>query len=109
MPVVATLNIVGLAVAIAVAYMIFVQVHHELSFNKDVKDADRSALIIGKGDFFGGSQYNMHMSRAAVEFVKNIPMVERVGSINLLGKRRGACTEDNPDDALNVSFLINNG
>ena len=107
MPVVATLNIVGLAVAIAVAYMIFVQVHHELSFNKDVKDADRSALIIGKGDFFGGSQYNMHMSRAAVEFVKNIPMVERVGSINLLGKRRGACTEDNPDGfVLNMSNIL---
>ena len=43
-PVVATLNIVGLAVAIAVAYMIFVQVHHELSFNKGIKDAERTAI-----------------------------------------------------------------
>lgn len=108
MPVVATLNIVGLAVAIAVAYMIFVQVGHELSFNKGIKDADRTAIIISDGNFMGEKHIGTNMSRGAVEFVKNsVPMVEKVGSINILGNRRGGCTEDNPEGFLfNVSNIL---
>lgn len=46
-PLVASLNIIGLGVAIAVAYMIAVQVHYELSYNKGIKDAqyEQEALI----------------------------------------------------------------
>ena len=108
MPVVAGLNIVGLAVAIAVAYMIFVQVGHELSFNKGIKDADRTAIIISDGNFMGEKHIGTNMSRGAVEFVKNsVPMVEKVGSINILGNRRGGCTEDNPEGFLfNVSNIL---
>ena len=107
MPVVASLNIVGFAVAISIAYMIIVQVHHEISFNKGIKDADKTALIIGKGEFFGGKKYNTNMSRAAVEFVKNIPMVEKVGSINMLGRLRGSSTEENPDGfVMNMSNIL---
>ena len=108
MPVVAGLNIVGLAVAIAVAYMIFVQVGHEFSFNKGIKDADRTAIIISDGNFMGEKHIGTNMSRGAVEFVKNSgPMVEKVGSINILGNRRGGCTEDNPEGFLfNVSNIL---
>ncbi len=97
MPPVTILNIVGLAVAIAVAYIIFVQVHHELSFNKGIKDANKTALIVGEGSYIGERKYATTMARAEVEFIKNIHMVENIGSIGLLGKRRGSCTEDNPD------------
>ena len=108
MPVVTGLNIFGLAVAISVAYMIFVQVGHELSFNKGIKDADRTALIISDGDFMGERTINTNMSRGAVEFIRNsVPMVEKVGSINILGDRRGGCTEDNPEGFLfNVSNIL---
>lgn len=78
MPVVAGLNIVGLAVAIAVAYMIFVQVNHELGFNKGIKDADRTALIISDGNFMGTRHIGTNMSRGAAEFIKSsVPMVEK--------------------------------
>lgn len=108
MPVVTGLNIFGLAVAISVAYMIFVQVNHELSFNKGIKDADRTALIISDGDFMGERNISTNMSRGAVEFIRNsVPMVEKVGSINILGNRRGGCTEDNPEGFLfNVSNIL---
>ena len=108
MPVVTGLNIFGLAVAISVAYMIFVQVNHELSFNKGIKDAARTALIIRDGDFMGERTINTNMSRGAVEFIRNsVPMVEKVGSINILGNRRGGCTEDNPEGFLfNVSNIL---
>ena len=108
MPVVTGLNIFGLAVAISVAYMIFVQVNHELSFNKGIKDAARTALIISDGDFMGERTINTNMSRGAVEFIRNsVPMVEKVGSINILGNRRGGCTEDNPEGFLfNVSNIL---
>ena len=108
MPVVTGLNIFGLAVAISVAYMIFVQVNHELSFNKGIKDADRTALIMSDGNFMGERKINTNMSRGAVEFIRNsVPMVEKVGSINILGDRRGGCTEDNPEGFLfNVSNIL---
>ena len=108
MPVVTGLNIFGLAVAISVAYMIFVQVNHELGFNKGIKDADRTALIISDGDFMGERTIHTNMSRGAVEFIRNsVPMVEKVGSINILGNRRGGCTEDNPEGFLfNVSNIL---
>ena len=107
MPVVAMLNIVGLAVAISVAYMIFVQVRYEVGFNKGIKDADKCALIVGDGNIINKRRLITNMARAAVELVKNIPMVEQVGSINLLGDRRGACTEDNPDGfVLTMSNLL---
>ena len=108
MPVVTGLNIFGLAVAISVAYMIFVQVNHELGFNKGIKDAARTALIISDGDFMGERTINTNMSRGAVEFIRNsVPMVEKVGSINILGNRRGGCTEDNPEGFLfNVSNIL---
>ncbi|MBR5477237.1 MAG: hypothetical protein IKV19_02195, partial [Bacteroidaceae bacterium] len=47
-PLVVALNIIGLGVAIAVAYMIAVQVQYELSYNKDIKDANRIAVVFNK-------------------------------------------------------------
>ena len=37
----AILNIVGLAAAFAALYIILVQVHHDLTYNKALKDSDR--------------------------------------------------------------------
>ncbi len=108
MPAVTGLNILGLAVAISVAYMIFVQVNHELDFNKEIKDADRTAIVISDGNFMGERHIYTNMSRGAAEFIKNsVPMVEKVGSINILGDRRGGCTEDNPEGFLfNISNIL---
>ena len=48
-PLVVVLNIAGLGVAIAVAYMIAVQVYYELSYNKGIKDAERIVRIEMRG------------------------------------------------------------
>lgn len=52
-PLVVALNIIGLGVAIAVAYMIAEQVQYELSYNKDIKDVGRIVRIEARG-------YNEH-------------------------------------------------
>ena len=46
---------------------------------------------------------NTNMSRGAVEFIRNsVPMVEKVGSINILGDRRGGCTVSIKDARYNI-------
>lgn len=40
-PLSGVLNILGMTVAFAALYIILVQVHHDLTYNKEVKDADR--------------------------------------------------------------------
>ena len=39
------LNILGLTAAFAALYIILVQVHHDLSFNKSLKDSDRIYVL----------------------------------------------------------------
>ena len=41
----AILNIVGLAAAFAALYIILVQVHHDLTYNKALKDSDRIYVL----------------------------------------------------------------
>ena len=42
------LNILGLTAAFAALYIILVQVHHDLSFNKSLKDSDRIYVLTKK-------------------------------------------------------------
>ena len=48
-PLVVALNITGLGFAIAVAYMIAVQVHYEVSYNRGICESSRSKTFIIKG------------------------------------------------------------
>jgi uncharacterized membrane protein YesL len=44
----AILNIVGLAAAFAALYIILVQVHHDLTYNKALKDSNRIYVLTKK-------------------------------------------------------------
>ncbi len=73
------LNIVGLGVAFVTAYLIFVQLHYDFSFNKSIKDADRVFLIEMKSSYDDGT-YNSFLSRPVGEaFCKDNPSVETYG------------------------------
>lgn len=83
-PLVVALNIIGLGVAIAVAYMIAVQVQYELSYNKEIKDVGRIVRIEARG-------YNEHEphkwqavhSKELLEAISGIPGVEELGVLNM--------------------------
>ena len=81
-PLVVALNITGLGFAIAVAYMIAVQVHYEVSYNRGIKDADRVAVIFSKDkgchlSFARDEWFNM-MERKYIEIQENNPAIEQL-------------------------------
>ena len=51
------LNILGLTAAFAALYIILVQVHHDFTFNKSVKDSDRIYCLTGYGGRGGNRRY----------------------------------------------------
>ena len=81
-PLVVALNIIGLGVAIAVAYMIAVQVQYELSYNKDIKDANRIAVVFNKDkgsnwSFARDEWFNM-LERKYIEIQESNPAIEQL-------------------------------
>lgn len=96
-PLVVALNICGLGVAMAVAYMILVMVHHELSYNCSIKNHENiSAVYIEKqrGDYLTGGRlpYGMY------EYLRaSMPMVRQAAIIDMTGvnaKSRIEATDD---------------
>lgn len=96
-PLVVALNICGLGVAMAVAYMILVMVHHELSYNCSIKNHENiSAVYIEeqRGDDLTGGRlpYGMY------EYLRaSMPMVRQAAIIDMSGvnaKSRIEGTED---------------
>ena len=96
-PLVVALNICGLGVAMAVAYMILVMVHHEMSYNCSIKNHENiSAVYIEKqrGDYLTGGRlpYGMY------EYLRaSMPMVRQAAIIDMSGvnaKSRIEGTED---------------
>lgn len=84
-PLVVALNICGLGVAMAVAYMILVMVHHELSYNCSIKNHENiSAVYIEEqwGDYLMGGRlpYGMY------EYLRaSMPMVRQAAIIDMSG------------------------
>ena len=78
------LNVAGLAIAIAVAYMIAVQVQYELSYNKDIKDANRIAVVFNKDkgsnwSFARDEWFNM-LERKYIEIQESNPAIEQLAA-----------------------------
>lgn len=84
-PLVVALNICGLGVAMAVAYMILVMVHHEFSYNCSIKNHENiQAVYIEKqrGDYLTGGRlpYGMY------EYLRvSMPMVRQAAIIDMTG------------------------
>ena len=58
------LNILGLTAAFAALYIILVQVHHDLTFNKALKDSDR-IYVLTMPDRFSNNVYSSTAACAA--------------------------------------------
>ncbi|MDD4848186.1 MAG: ABC transporter permease [Bacteroidales bacterium] len=73
------LNIIGLAVAFATAYLILVQVNHDLNYNQSIPDKDR-IFILEMQSNYDQSKYVSWLSRPVAEaFSKDNPAVESYG------------------------------
>ena len=78
------LNILGLTAAFAVLYIILVQVHHDLSFNKALKDSDRIYVLTQKE--INQSEYSSYLCRPLGEYVINSsPDIEAGGCGKIIG------------------------
>ena len=63
------LNILGLTAAFAALYIILVQVHHDLTYNKALKDSDRIYVLTKKD--INQSEYTSYLCRPMGEYVVN--------------------------------------
>ena len=79
------LNILGLTAAFAALYIILVQVHHDLTFNKALKDSDR-IYVLTMPDRFLNNVYSTYVNRPMSEAViEAVPSVEAGGCGNIGG------------------------
>ena len=70
------LNILGLTAAFAALYIILVQVHHDLTYNKALKDSDR-IYVLTMPDQFSNNVYSTYVNRQMSEAViAAVPSVE---------------------------------
>ncbi|MBR3558259.1 MAG: ABC transporter permease [Bacteroidales bacterium] len=80
----AILNIVGLAAAFAALYIILVQVRHDLTYNKALKDSDRIYVLTTQESRSSG--YSSYMCRPIGEYVVNAsPDIEAGGCGRVAG------------------------
>lgn len=76
-PLSGVLNILGMTVAFAALYIILVQVHHDLTYNKEVKDADR-IYCVSLPDWYTEGKYMVWLNRPPFErMVSSIPRSRR--------------------------------
>ena len=91
------LNIVGLAIAIAASYILFVQSTYELGYNKNIKDADR--LFRLEQNFYAvGSDYSAHWSAPLARvLLDGNPAVEAYHFGYIHGSLVDHCFEKTPE------------
>ena len=79
------LNILGLTAAFAALYIILVQVHHDFTYNKALKDSDR-IYVLTMPDRFSNNVYSTYVNRQMSEAViAAVPSVEAGGCAANLG------------------------
>ena len=73
------LNILGLTAAFAALYIILVQVYHDLTYNKALKDSDR-IYCLTMPDMFSNNAYSTYVNRPMSEaIIDAVPSVEAGG------------------------------
>lgn len=103
-PLVVALNIIGLGVAIAVAYMIAVQVQYELSYNKDIKDVERIVRIEMRGHIKQEPEkWEAFSSENFLDAVSDIVGVESLGVLNI-NEQPNRFTVGDANIPLSISF-----
>ena len=80
------LNILGLTAAFAALYIILVQVHHDLSYNKALMDNDRIYCLTMPDWSSGGDAYMTYVCRPMSEaIIEDVPSVEVGGCAAING------------------------
>ncbi len=79
------LNVLGMTAAFAALYVILVQVHHDFSYNRGLKDHERLYAVFFP-DFYGGDTYSPWMCRPVGDGLMNCtPAIEAGGTGYLFG------------------------
>ena len=103
-PLVVALNIAGLGVAIAVAYMITVQVYYELSYNKEIEDVERIVRIEMRGHIKQEPEkWEALSSENFLDAVSDIVGVESLGVLNI-NEQSNRYTVGDANIPLSISF-----
>ena len=77
------LNVLGMAVAFAAFYIIFVQVDYDLNFNKGIKDSEK-IYSVTSGDMDGSGRKQMNFCRPLAEIIiEASPNIEYGGVLSL--------------------------
>lgn len=99
-PLSGVLNILGMTVAFAALYIILVQVHHDLTYNKEVKDADR-IYCVSLPDWYTEGKYMVWLNRPPFEqMITSISEIEAGGTGYLSGQAMETIVGDGKNPTL---------
>ncbi len=99
-PLSGVLNILGMTVAFAALYIILVQVHHDLTYNKEVKDADR-IYCVSLPDWYEQGKYMVWLCRPPFEqIISTASEIEAGGTGYLSGAQTEVIVGDGKNPTL---------
>lgn len=99
-PLSGVLNILGMTVAFAALYIILVQVHHDLTYNKEVKDAER-IYCVSLPDWYTEGKYMVWLNRPPFEqMITSISEIEAGGTGYLSGQAMETIVGDGKNPTL---------
>ena len=102
------LNILGLTAAFAALYIILVQVHHDLTYNKALKDSDRIYVLTKKD--INQSEYTSYLCRPMGEYVLNAsPDIEVGGCGRIEGVPAKIRVSDDQSPVSGSQVALNKG
>ena len=102
------LNILGLTAAFAALYIILVQVHHDLTYNKALKDSDRIYVLTKKD--INQSEYTSYLCRPMGEYVVNAsPDIEAGGCGRIAGVPAKIRVRDDQSPVSGSQVALNKG
>ena len=102
------LNILGLTAAFAALYIILVQVHHDLAYNKGLKDSDRIYVLTKKD--INQSEYTSYLCRPLGEYVINTsPDIEVGGCGRIEGVPAKIRVSDDQSPVSGSQVALNKG
>ena len=90
------LNVLGMAVAFAAFYIIFVQVNYELNFNKGIKDSEKVFVLTSGSNISGTSKRALNICRPLAEMVlQSSPNIEYGGVFDISYRYGNSYWRDN--------------
>ena len=105
-PLSGVLNILGMTVAFAALYIIMVQVHHDLTYNKEVKDANR-IYCVSLPDWYTEGKYMVWLNRPPFEqMLTSVSEIEAGGTGYLSGQSIESIVGDGKNPTLSDPAVL---